>query len=413
MSAANENESGAQNPADSGADTTKPTARQWLSVVSVALTATVFCAAEFMPVGLLRYISDGLWVSEGTAGEMVTAPGILAAIAAPVLTVAVGRHDRRLVLWALGALLAASSLIAMLAPNFPVLILGRVLFGIGLGGFWAIGAGVGGRLVPEKHVAKATSIIFAGVSIGMLVGGWAGALIGDLFGWRAAFGVTLVLSVVALGAQVMLLPSMKVELSIRPSDLFGIVSTRKGKVGLLAMFFLLSGQFGTYTYVTPFLAKVSGFDGQTISSILLGYTLIGLLGNFVGGAAAGRNVKAALSAAILLFIVSVLLLPVLGSRQAVTLVLLAVWGVAYGAIPIALQVWMVKAAPDASEGAMALFVANFQLSIAVGSFVGGLAVDGLGLLNAMTLGGAAAVLAIAILWAFGGSPVLQSQVDGG
>ncbi|SAL73129.1 major facilitator transporter [Caballeronia udeis] len=133
--------------------------RQQFSVVSVALTATVLCAAEFMPVGLLRYISDGLRVSEGTAGVMVTVPGILAAIAAPVLTVAVGRHDRRLVLWALGALLAASSLFAMLAPNFPVLILGRVLFGIRLGGFWAIGAGVGGRLVAEKYVAKATSII--------------------------------------------------------------------------------------------------------------------------------------------------------------------------------------------------------------------------------------------------------------
>jgi len=119
-----------------------------------------------MPVDLLRYISDGLRVSEGTAGMMVTVPGILAAIAAPVLTVAVGRHDRRLVLWALQA---ASSLIAMLAPNFPVLMLGRVLFGTGPGGFWAIGAGV--RLVPEKYVAKATSMIFAGVSTGMLVGG--------------------------------------------------------------------------------------------------------------------------------------------------------------------------------------------------------------------------------------------------
>jgi predicted MFS family arabinose efflux permease len=70
---------------------------------SVALTATVFCAAEFMPVSLLRYISDGLQVSEGTAGIVVAAPGILAAIAAPTLTVAVGRHDRRLVLWALVA----------------------------------------------------------------------------------------------------------------------------------------------------------------------------------------------------------------------------------------------------------------------------------------------------------------------
>ncbi|SAL73126.1 major facilitator transporter [Caballeronia udeis] len=123
----------------------------------------------------------------------------------------------------------------------------------------------------------------------MLVGGWAGALIGDSFGWRAAFGETLALSAVAPGAQVLLLPSMKVEQRVRPGDFFDIVSTRKGKVGLLAMFFLLSGQFGTYTYVTFFLVNVSGFGGQTISLILPCYTLIGLLGNFVCGAVVGAT----------------------------------------------------------------------------------------------------------------------------
>ena len=69
--------------------------RAWLAVFSVALSATVFCTTEFLPVGLLRYISEGLGVSAGAAGAMVTAPGLLAAIAAPVLTVMAGRLDRR------------------------------------------------------------------------------------------------------------------------------------------------------------------------------------------------------------------------------------------------------------------------------------------------------------------------------
>src|SRR5882757_10433739 len=171
--------------------------RGWLAVFSVALSATVFCITEFLPVGLLRYISQGLSVSEGTAGVMVTAPGLLAAVAAPVLTVAVGSFDRRRVLQALGLLLIASNLIAMLASNFPILIVARILFGIGIGGFWAIGAGLGARLVTEQHVGRATSIIFAGVSLGMLIGGPAGALIGDLIGWRAAFGAALAMSAAA------------------------------------------------------------------------------------------------------------------------------------------------------------------------------------------------------------------------
>src|SRR5580704_14024907 len=79
-------------------------AHSWRAVISVALSATVFCTTEFLPVGILRYISEGLGVTEGTAGIMVTAPGLLAAIAAPTVTVAVGNRDRRLVLWALGLL---------------------------------------------------------------------------------------------------------------------------------------------------------------------------------------------------------------------------------------------------------------------------------------------------------------------
>ena len=370
---------------------------QWLAVFSVALTASIFVAAEFLPVGLLRYISAGLHVTEGVAGIMVTAPGILAAISAPALTVAIGSRDRRVVLLTLSALLVLSNLLGMLAPNFATLVVGRVLFGIGLGGFWAIGAGLGGRLVPEKSVGKATSIIFAGVSVGMLVGGAAGALVGDLVGWRAAFGGALMLSLISLAAQAVYLPSLHVEQRLRVRDLLGITATTNGRVGLLAMLFVLAGQFATYTYVTPFLSKASGFDGKAISSVLLGYTLIGMLGNFAGGAGASKSVKATLAATMSFFILPVALLPIASASQLAVLALLAVWGVAYGAMPVALQMWMVRAAPKASEGAMALFVANFQVSIATGSFVGGLVVDNFGLRTAMFAGAAAGAVGLALL----------------
>lgn len=383
------------------ADTASPpraAGHPWLAVLSVALSASVFCTTEFMPVGLLRYISEGLGVTSGLAGIMVTVPGVLAALAAPFLTVAVGRRDRRKVLLALGTLLLASNVVAMLAPNFAVLILGRVLFGIGLGGFWAIGAGLGARLVPPASSGRATSIIFAGVSVGMLVGGAAGALIGDLYGWRTAFGVSALLSALGLLAQFIWLPTLTVDERIRTRDLLGIVGTRSGRIGLAAMALALCGQFATYTFITPFLASQTGFDGKAISSILLGYTLVGIAGNFLGGATAGRSIKATLLVTMGLFAVSVLLLPSLGHLKIATLVLLALWGLAYGAMPVALQMWMVRSAPGAHEGAMALFVANFQASIALGSFLGGSIVDRVGMHSAMVFGGVVAIAAMLVLW---------------
>ncbi|NVI03678.1 MFS transporter [Paraburkholderia youngii] len=378
--------------------------RNWLAVVSVALSATVFCTTEFLPVGLLRYISQGLGVSEGTAGIMVTAPGLLAAIAAPFLTVAVGRFDRRRVLLGLGLLLVISNLTAMLAPNFTILVAARALFGFGIGGFWAISVGLGARLVPEKHVGRATSLIFAGVSLGMLIGGPAGALIGDLAGWRTAFGAALALSVAALLAQWVSLPSLHVEHRVSTRDLLGIFGTRPARIGLIAMTLALCGQFATYTYITPFLATVSGFGGKVISLLLLGYTFIGLLGNFIGGSSAQRNVRTTLIASILFIALPLAMLPALSTSRPSVLVALAAWGTAYGAMPVALQMWMAQATREVREGGMALFVANFQISIALGSFVGGRIVDGFGLFNAMYFGAGLAVVSILTLALTGEHP---------
>jgi predicted MFS family arabinose efflux permease len=388
------------NPSQNSRSTPIPA---WLAVLSVAFSATVFCTTEFLPVGLLRYISHGLAVSEGAAGIMVSAPGLLAAISAPAVTVAVRRADRRRVLQGLGLILVASNLIAMLAPNFFILVLARALFGVGIGGFWAIGAGLGARLVSDQHVGRATSLIFAGVSLGMLIGGPAGALIGELAGWRAAFGATLAMSVVALLVQVAALPELRVIQRISGRDLLGILATRPGRVGLAAMTLALCGQFATYTYVTPLLATVSGFDGKTISSLLLGYTLIGLFGNFMGGAGAQRDVRTTLLATILFIALPVAVLPALGIHRISAIAALAVWGVSYGAMPVALQMWMAQATPDMREGGMALFVAVFQISIALGSFAGGLIVDRYGLFAAMYFGAALGVLAMLTIMLFGRS----------
>jgi predicted MFS family arabinose efflux permease len=379
-----------------GAEDADRTQHRWAAVLSVALMAAAFCSTEFMPVGLLRYIASGLSVSEGVAGLTVTAPGLLAAVAAPLVTVFVRQHDRRLVLWALGALLVVSNLIAALAVTFPMLLLARVLFGVGLGGFWAIGAGLGERLVRAASVPRATAVIFAGVSVGMLVGGAAGALIGELLGWRWAFGFTAALAAISLAAQFALLPSLKVERRVRASDLWGILATSNGRVGLLAMMLILIAQFAAYTYITPFLSQQAHFGGKVISVLLFGYTLVGMLGNFIGGAFAGRNLKSTLSSAMVCIGVPLLLLPLRSFHPAEVLVLLALWGLAYGALPVVLQMWMAKASPNATEGSMALFVANFQISIALGAYMGGWLVDTNGVVVAMLFASGLSVVGLAV-----------------
>jgi predicted MFS family arabinose efflux permease len=55
----------------------------------------VIVTAEIMPIGLLTSIGSTFGVSDGTAGLTMTMPGVLAAVSAPTVAVAVGRLNRR------------------------------------------------------------------------------------------------------------------------------------------------------------------------------------------------------------------------------------------------------------------------------------------------------------------------------
>lgn len=370
----------------------------WLAVWAIAFCGAVFCTTEFLPVGILRYISNDLGISEGTAGLMMTVPGILAALAGPLVTLGIGKTDRRKILWFLTALLIIANVMAMFATSFTMILIGRLLFGIGLGGFWAIGVGIASRLVPRQSVGRATSVIFTAISIGLLVGGPAGSFIGEIFGWRYTFGLAAILSAIAIVFLFLTLPPLRVSLSVKVSDFTQILQTQNGLVGVVAMFLVIIAQFATYTYITAFLSEQAGFSGTAISAMLLAYTLVGMAGNFAGGAASDKNVKATLLSGIALLLLSIAFMPGLSSSVTLVTILIGVWGFAYGVIPIALQIWMIKAAPNAHEGGTALYVTNFQTSIALGSFLGGVIIDRSGLSWVMYFGAAAAALSfIAIL----------------
>ncbi|MDG0024571.1 MFS transporter [Trinickia sp. Y13] len=140
--------------------------RGWLSVVAVSFGTFALVTSELMPIGLLPKIAAGVSAAEGNVGLTVTIPGLGAAFAAPALLLASRRLDRRWLLWLTSALLIASDLIVASAATLSTLLAGRVLLGISIGGFWAIGAAVTRRLVPPESIGRATALVFSGVSIG-------------------------------------------------------------------------------------------------------------------------------------------------------------------------------------------------------------------------------------------------------
>ncbi len=365
----------------------------WGAVISLALGVFGLVTAEFLPASLLTPLAQDLGVTEGTAGQAVTATAVFGAIAAPTMAIVTKRLDRRLVMWGLTVLLILSNLLAAFASSLPVLLIARIMLGISLGGFWSMSAAMAMRLVPMRLMPRAMSIILTGVSVATVCAAPVGAYVGDIWGWRTAFMIAAVVGALALLVQIATLPKLPPAGVASFRTLLEVIKRPMIRVALLVVLLVASGHFAGFTYVRPFLEKVPALDIETISLVLLAYGIGGFFGNFAGGFMAERSLKTAVGLAPLLIAVAALLLLTIGASPAVAAIAVAAWGFAFGAVPVGLQTWLVRAAPDQAESAGGLMVATFQVAIALGAVFGGLLVDNAGVASAFAYCGIATLLA--------------------
>ncbi|RSN34643.1 MFS transporter [Amycolatopsis sp. WAC 01416] len=374
----------------------------WPAVRSLAGATFTVVTSEMLPVGLLTPISRDLQVTEGMAGLTLMVTGLVAAVSGPLLIPALGNLDRRAVLCALMALLAVGNLLAAWSPGFGVMLVARVLVGIGMGGVWAIAASLAVRLVPPRSIASATSLVFSGIAVASVLGVPAGTYLGELVGWRMAFVGAGGLSLVVLAALAISLPSLPTEGAVRLGAMLRLAGVPRVRLGLIVVALIVTGHFAAYTYVRPVLEKVSGVSAGQIGTLLLVYGLFGVAGNFASGTGAARSPRVTLLVLGGTLAATMALVPILGLTTPAAAALLVVWGLAYGGVSVASQSWMLVAAPDAREATSALFTGVFNAAIAAGALVGGLATDAAGTTAVMWLGGVFAAGAVLVLATAGG-----------
>jgi predicted MFS family arabinose efflux permease len=373
----------------------------WAAVVSLSLGVFGLVTAEFLPASLLTRMASDLNITDGAAGQTVTATAVVGAIAGLTLAIFTRSIDRRLVLWTLTLLLVLSSLLAATATGLTTLLVARVLLGIGLGGFWSMAGALTIRLVPARLVPRAMSIVLTGVSVATVTAAPVGAYIGDLWGWRAAFALSAVVGVVALTVQMLTMPKLPPVAASSFRTLFELLKRPSLRIGLVALLLVISGHFAGFTYVRPYLEQVPVLNIEAVSLVLLAYGVGGFFGNFAGGFVAERSIKATVSLGALAIALMAVLMVAFGSSGILSGVAIAIWGFFFGFLPVGFQTWTVRAAPDQAEAAGGLLVTAFQISITAGAVFGGLLVDGFGPLGAVTYAGLATVFGAALVFTFG------------
>lgn len=373
--------------------------QRWLGVISLACGTFVLINTEFLPIGLLTPIAHSLNVSEGRAGLAVMLPGLVAAASAILLMLFSRQLNRRTMLLFLSAMVIVSNAAAMLAPTFSVLLIGRIILGVAVGGFWSFAIPAGRRLVSEEQGARATSLISAGVAIGTVVGVPAGAFIGDLFGWRMAFTINTGLAVVVFLLQWATLPSLPSKQSINLRTLLDVAKIPGVRYGLIIALFMAAAHFSAYTYLEPWLRFQVGLSPSDLSLLLMGYGAAGLFGTFLTEIMVREfGVKRTFLGNMLIMGVAVLSASQLSDSALTASFLVVLWGLAFGALPVCLNIWLYQAAPALFETGSALMVFVFQIALASGAFFGGVLADSLGTSSSFLLGGILAMLAVVTIF---------------
>lgn len=378
----------------------------WAAVVSLSLGVFGLVTAEFLPVSLLTPMSQDLGVSVGAAGQSVTMTAVVGAIAGPGVVIGMRKINRRWTLLGLTSLLIISSLLAAFANGLTMLLLSRVLLGIGLGGFWAMSAALAMRLVPGRLMPRAMAIILTGVSVATVTAAPVGAWIGATLGWRAAFLIAAGVGAFTLLVQALTVPSLPPAGAPSINTLFALLRRPRVRLGLATTLLVVAGHFAGFTYVRPFLEQIPRFGVEAISLTLLAYGIGGFFGNLFGGFLAERNTSLAVSIAAAGIAVTAFILVAVGISPIATVLAVTAWGFAFGALPVSVQSFTTRAASDEAESAGALLLTTFQVAISSGAVFGGLLVESQGPLGVFAFAGIASLLG-ASLMTFSGRARLQ------
>lgn len=348
----------------------------WSGVLAMTLCVFVLIASEFMPVSLLTPIAADLRVSEGLAGQGIAISGALAVLTSLSLSTLAGNLNRKYLLLGMTALMPLSATMVALSPSYLIYMTGRALIGIAIGGFWSMSAATALRLVPRRRVPHALAIFNGGNALATVIAAPLGSYLGAVMGWRGAFLCLVPVAIAAFIWQCFSLPAMAPDNNRQPGrSAFHLLSRPVVAVGLLACGLFFMGQFSLFTYVRPFLETVTRVDISALSLILLTIGIAGFIGTLVISHFLKRGLYSTLAAISSLMAVVAVTLILTGQHLWFVVPLLGFWGLMATAAPTGWWAWVARTLPDDAEAGGGLMVAAIQLSIALGSTLGGLAFD--------------------------------------
>ncbi|MFD2027449.1 MFS transporter [Promicromonospora aerolata] len=369
--------------------------RAIVALLALSVSAFTFVTAENLPGGLLTLIAPDLGRSTSEIGLLVSVYAAVVVLTSWPLSRLTRRFPRRYVLAATTAVCTVGTLWSAVAIGYADLMVARMVTALGQALFWSVVTPAAASLFAPAVRGKMIARLAIGNSLAPLLGVPLGTWIGQQTSWRTAFLAFSVVSLVACITMAIAMPDVDAEQS--GTAVGTHPSMRRFLVLMAVTALLVTGGFMMITFVTQFLLETAGFPDRYLSALLLCQGAAGLAGTLLIGQVLDKRPWQTVLVALGLLTSALLLLWGLGHTPALALVGLALFGLAFSAIPPALSFLSMQVAPGATESATAISSSVFNIGIGSGSALGALVVATVGVSTVPLVGAAFVLAALAVL----------------
>ncbi|WP_160667554.1 MFS transporter [Pseudarthrobacter sp. ATCC 49987] len=385
-----------------------------IGLIALALGGFGIGLTEFVIMGLLPEVAADFQVSEATAGWLISGYALAVVVGALLLTAAVTRFERKPVLAVLMVLFIAGNLVSAIAPDYALMMTGRIIAALAHGAFFGIGAVVAASMVAPTKKAGAIAIMFTGLTAANVLGVPFGTMLGQAAGWRSTFWAITGIGVLALVGILTLVPRTGAG-EVAAGGLRGeLRAFRSGQVWLSILVTILGygGMFGAFTYIAYTLTEVTGFSASTVPWLLILFGVGLFIGNTVGGKAADRNVDRTLLVALSALVVVLVAFAFTSGSQPMTIAsMVLLGGFGFATVP-GLQMRVMKYATTAPALASGANIGAFNVGNALGAWLGGVTITaGLGYTSPIWAGAGITLLGLGVM-AFAAAAA-KKRHDGG
>jgi DHA1 family inner membrane transport protein len=375
-----------------------------IGLIALALGGFGIGLTEFVIMGLLPEVAADFQVGEASAGWLISGYALAVVVGALGLTAAVTRFERKPVLAVLLVLFVAGNLISATAPDYWMMMGGRIIAALAHGAFFGIGAVVAADMVAPTKKAGAIAFMFTGLTAANVLGVPFGTMLGQAAGWRSTFWAITGIGVIALVGILALVPPTgrrDTSSSSAKGTLRGELGAfRSGQVWLSILVTILGygGMFGAFTYIAFTLTEVSGFSASAVPWLLVVFGVGLFIGNTIGGKAADRNVDRTLIVALALLVIVLAVFALTAGNQVATVAsIVLMGGFGFATVP-ALQMRVMKYASTAPTLASGANIGAFNVGNALGAWLGGVTITaGLGYTSPIWAGAAITLLGLAVM----------------